>query len=319
MRKMPTGLFLTVFLLTLTGSVRAQTSTKHYYYTDPQGTVLAKADAQGNIVERYEYTPYGVSVPSVGTVPNGPGYTGHVHDPESNLVYMQHRYYDPVMGRFLSRDAVPPQPGNLAYINRYAYVGNNPIMHTDPSGDYICTGSQNQCGTIKQALGDVQKAAGQYAQGSTGQKSLSAIVKFYGKEGDKNGVNVGFGNANNNNAITETKGKETNITFNLSNIHDTGWNDGTTPRVETAAAVAHEGQHGIDGQFFGRLYNNEQWRAREYRAFTTQSYVNEAFDKTSPYGLWKSGWKEIPIINGLRDNAANFNADWVVYGNGANQ
>jgi RHS repeat-associated protein len=295
-----------------------QQGTVTYVYTDPQGTPLAETDANGTITKTFDYTPYG-TLAMGNNPPNGPGYTGHVNDPETNLVYMQHRYYDPTTGRFLSRDAVPPKPGDLNYTNRYAYVGNNPILRTDPTGDYICNGSGDQCTTIRQALGDVQKAAGQYAQGSQGQKLLTAIVNFYGKEGVANGVNVGFGSANNNNAITETKGKETNITFNLKNIGETGQNKGTTPRVETAATVAHEGQHGIDGQFFGRTINREEWRSREYSAFTSQSYVNEAFNKTSPYGVWEHGWKESPITNGLRDSAANFQADWTVYGNGANQ
>lgn len=41
----------------------AQAETTHYYYTDPQGTVLAIADAQGNIVDRYDYRPYRTLVP----------------------------------------------------------------------------------------------------------------------------------------------------------------------------------------------------------------------------------------------------------------
>lgn len=296
--------------------LHAQQEKVTYIYTDPQGNVLAEADAQGNITARYDYRPYGAVVN--GTGPNGPGYSGHLNDPETGLIYMQHRYYDPMVGRFLSPDAIPPKPGDLNYTNRYAYVGDNPITRTDPFGDYICDGSKSQCGTIKQALGDVQKAENHYAQGSQGQKLLAAVLKFYGKEGERNGVNVGFGNANNNNATTVTRGKETDITFNLANIRDTGQNLGTTPRVEMAAAAAHEGQHGIDGQFFGRTYNKEEWRLTEYRAFTTQSYINEAFDTTSPYSLWEHGWKENNISDWFRDSAANFNADWTVYGNGAN-
>ena len=112
----------------------ALAGTKHYYYTDPQGTVLAKADAQGNIVERYEYTPYGVPVPSVGAAPNGQGYTGHVNDPETGLVYMQARYYDPAVGRFLSVDPVTAAENPAAAFNRYWYANNNPIRFTDPDG-----------------------------------------------------------------------------------------------------------------------------------------------------------------------------------------
>lgn len=104
-----------------------------YVYTNPQGTPLAEADAQGNIIARYDYRPYGGVVSGQG--PDGPGYTGHVQDPETGLVYMQARYYDPETGRFLSTDAIGPTPGNLSNFNRYSYVGNDPIDKTDPTGD----------------------------------------------------------------------------------------------------------------------------------------------------------------------------------------
>lgn len=123
---------LAVQLLFLCGTALA--GTKHYYYTDPQGTPLAKADAQGNIVERYEYTPYGISVPNVGASPNGVGYTGHVNDPETGLVYMQARYYDPAVGRFLSVDPVAAAENPTAAFNRYWYANNSPYRFIDPDG-----------------------------------------------------------------------------------------------------------------------------------------------------------------------------------------
>ncbi|MEO7067919.1 MAG: RHS repeat-associated core domain-containing protein [Rhodanobacter sp.] len=117
----------------------AQAGTKHYYYTDPQGTVLAKTDAQGNIVATYDYAPYGKQV--LGTTQSGPtGYTGHVNDAESGLVYMQARYYDPVMARFVSVDPKTPAAGNTFNFNRYAYANNNPIVNIDPDGR-TCTTS----------------------------------------------------------------------------------------------------------------------------------------------------------------------------------
>lgn len=114
-------------------ALQAQTRTVHSYYTDPQGTVLAKTDAQGNIIAQYDYTPYGDTVASLGNLPDGPGYTGHVNDPETGLVYMQARYYHP-MGRYLSPDPVGPIAGNIYSFNRYAYADNNPIVHDDPTG-----------------------------------------------------------------------------------------------------------------------------------------------------------------------------------------
>jgi len=118
-----------IVLVLLLVTTLAQAGTKHYYYTDPQGTVLAKADAQGNIVATYDYAPYGAQV--LGTPPSGPtGYTGHVNDVESGLVYMQARYYDPAVGRFLSVDPISV----LKKFSRYTYASNNPIANIDPGG-----------------------------------------------------------------------------------------------------------------------------------------------------------------------------------------
>jgi len=134
MKIMKTGTrWLALLLLSLASSV-AQAGTKSYYYTDPQGTVLAKADQQGNIVETYDYAPYGVQV--LGTPPEGPtGYTGHVNDGESGFVYMQQRYMDPQTGRFLSVDPIWITSVDVFSFNRYIYANGNPIVNVDPSGE----------------------------------------------------------------------------------------------------------------------------------------------------------------------------------------
>ncbi len=62
------------------------------------------------------------------------GYTGHEHLPGFELVNMNGRMYDPVVGRFLSPDPILQSPGNLQNYNRYSYVLNNPLKYTDPSG-----------------------------------------------------------------------------------------------------------------------------------------------------------------------------------------
>ncbi|MBM7128794.1 RHS repeat-associated core domain-containing protein [Dyella mobilis] len=125
-------------------AVAQTTGTVTYVYTDPQGTPLAEADINGNITATFDYTPYGTYAPAgtsnPGTVPNGPGYTGHVNDPETNLVYMQHRYYDQATGRFLSVDPVEPAAANTFNFNRYDYVDNNPVNHIDPDGRCVWDG-----------------------------------------------------------------------------------------------------------------------------------------------------------------------------------
>lgn len=307
------ALFLLSLWLGFGLQAHAQTDTVTYVYTDPQGTPLVEADAQGNIVARYDYTPYGSSVVSLGNPPDGPGYTGHVNDPETGLVYMQARYYDPTVGRFMSPDPAPPVPGNLSYMNRYAYVGDNPITRDDPSGEYICQGSRGNCKVVRQGLKEIQNAQKKLPNGSKGQQLLQKALDFYGEEGEKNGVTVDFSNDPGFVGETQTTGKTTEITFNVSYMRANGEWPGTTFRVEAAATIAHEGQHGVDEQFFGRPTNHAEWYVLENNAFTTQSYVNEGTNTTSPYGLWHSGWQEDARTNALRASSAASNAYDEVY------
>nr|WP_240147833.1 RHS repeat-associated core domain-containing protein [Luteibacter yeojuensis] len=66
------------------------------------------------------------------------GYAGHLHEENINgLVYMQARYYDTHIGRFLSVDPVMGAPGQLADFNRYAYGRNNPHRYVDPDGRQV--------------------------------------------------------------------------------------------------------------------------------------------------------------------------------------
>lgn len=81
---------------------------------------------------------YANSVPSNTTISGRQitdrGFTGHKHDDELGLIYMNGRYYVPSIGRFVSPDPLVPEPTNPQGFNRYSYVINNPINLVDPSG-----------------------------------------------------------------------------------------------------------------------------------------------------------------------------------------
>jgi RHS repeat-associated protein len=127
-----TAVLLLMAMVCASMGVAHAAETITYYYTSPQGTVLAKADASGNIISNADYRPYGTQ--ALGTPEQGPGYTGHVNDVDSGLVYMQARYYDPTMGRFLSTDPAAVESASTAKFNRYSYGANNPVLNVDPDG-----------------------------------------------------------------------------------------------------------------------------------------------------------------------------------------
>ncbi|MGC9330782.1 MAG: RHS repeat domain-containing protein [Bacteroidales bacterium] len=65
------------------------------------------------------------------------GYTGHEMLPEFDLIHMNGRMYDPVLGRMLSPDNYVQDPTNPQNYNRYAYAMNNPLKYMDPDGEIM--------------------------------------------------------------------------------------------------------------------------------------------------------------------------------------
>lgn len=114
----------------------------------------------------YDYAPYGTPVASMSGARDGPGYTGHVNDPDTGLVYMQARYYDPGIGRFLSIDPIGPAAGDLFNFNRYACTNNNPVVNIDLDGH--CAGSHISNG------GETCASTGEFTTQAKSVNSLDA-------------------------------------------------------------------------------------------------------------------------------------------------
>jgi len=99
-------------------------------------TTTQSFDAWG---KRRDEAAWSSGPPSSGSIPAFPtidrrGYTDHEHLDNLELVHMNGRVYDPVIGRFLSADPFIPDPYDPQSLNRYSYVRNNPTSRTDPSG-----------------------------------------------------------------------------------------------------------------------------------------------------------------------------------------
>ncbi|WP_343226750.1 RHS repeat-associated core domain-containing protein [Luteimonas sp. 8-5] len=112
--------------------IGSSTETVTYQHTDALGSPVATTNSAKTVLQRSEYEPYGFMANR--PMQDGPGYTGHITDAATGLVYMQQRYYDPMCGCFLSTDPVTASNGPF---NRYWYANANPYKFTDPDGRQV--------------------------------------------------------------------------------------------------------------------------------------------------------------------------------------
>lgn len=116
--------------------------TIEFHHGDALGTRASSTLSGGGLLRRSNYSAYGQGdQPASGAI----GYTGHVEDADSGLIYMQQRYYDAEIGAFLSVDSVTPHALSGRGFNRYWYADGNPYRFTDPDGRLAC-GNGASCG-----------------------------------------------------------------------------------------------------------------------------------------------------------------------------
>lgn len=107
-----------------------------YLATDALGSVTTTLFANGTIKAQKRYKPFGEERYSQNSTPTGQRFTGQRWDEGLGLYDYNARYYDPVNGRFISADTIVPDHAGPQSLNRFAYVVNNPIKFTDPSGHH---------------------------------------------------------------------------------------------------------------------------------------------------------------------------------------
>ncbi|MDL2292471.1 hypothetical protein LJC17_02645 [Acholeplasma sp. OttesenSCG-928-E16] len=120
----------------------------YYYLRDITGIIEGVISSNGTLVNRYVYDAYGNHLvlssngqidsnsASIGNI-NPFRYKGYYYDVETNLYYLNSRYYDPEVGRFISPDSIEYlDPESIVGLNLYAYCHNNPVMYTDSTGTF---------------------------------------------------------------------------------------------------------------------------------------------------------------------------------------
>lgn len=126
-------------LLTMTDHT-GTAAVNYYYVLNAHGDVLGLRDKNGTMVASYSYDAFGNPITITGSAVTGDGkslknenpfrYASYVFDEETYMYYLNARYYDPSIGRFMTRD-------DIGGVNQYVYAENNPVIYTDPDGHLV--------------------------------------------------------------------------------------------------------------------------------------------------------------------------------------
>jgi hypothetical protein len=135
--------------------------------------------------------------------------------------------------------------------------------------------------------------------GSAEAKAIGKVMAFYGKWGEKNGVNISFASLKAGELGTAAIGKDgksVNITFDLKQINAAGSQSssgGTSAFGERTGVFVHEGTHGVDERAWGHNpYAGKQDDLTEHNAYRNESNTFKGLGWTSASGLWYSGMTE---------------------------
>ena len=114
-------------------------NTLYYYVLNAQGDVVRIVNSSRSVVASYTYDPWGKIISSSGTLAdiNPLRYRGYYYDSETGFYYLQSRYYDPEIGRFINADSYASTDATgLLSTNMFAYCENDPVNRSDPSGEF---------------------------------------------------------------------------------------------------------------------------------------------------------------------------------------
>lgn len=151
--------------------------TRHYF-SDGLGSITALGQQDGpatsSLSATYEYDAWGNYFSTGGASFNSIGYTGQRVDGETGLMPLGNgeRYYSPFTGSFIQQDSLTGMAMMAQSMNRYAYVMNNPLRFSDPTGHQAQEGKYRKVGYIQGAFDDVKDLLSSYSSGNEWHDTL---------------------------------------------------------------------------------------------------------------------------------------------------
>ena len=135
-----------------------------YYTQNAHGDVVNLTDETGAVTKSYTYDAFGVEQNIDDADDNAFRYCGEYYDSESGTIYLRARYYDPAIGRFISRDSVAGKNTDPLSLNLYTYCHNNPIIGTDPSGHWLHIAVGALIGGASELVGQLIDNGGHFSE-----------------------------------------------------------------------------------------------------------------------------------------------------------
>jgi RHS repeat-associated protein len=119
--------------------IRLDNQQTSFLHNDHLGSLSIVTSLSGDIIQEIDYAPFGEKINQfIAHAAQGIdyAYTGQLFDEWAELTYLNSRYYNPKIGRFISTDTIVSEIHNTQAWNRYSYVQNNPLRYIDPSGHF---------------------------------------------------------------------------------------------------------------------------------------------------------------------------------------